>query len=305
VPSSIDRERKLARAKIDRQQTRQAQKIRAQRQLQARIGAALLIIVIVVGVGFATNWYGLKSSSDTAAECTWTPVSKATNPNLKDVGEPPTKNIPTTGTQSLAITTSQGVISGSMSVSEAQCTAASFTYLASKHFFDNTYCHRLTTAGIFILQCGDPAENGKGGPTYTIPDENTPQATDQGATGASVPTSTVYPVGTLAVANDNAPNTGSSQFFIVYKASTLPLTYSVFGTIDAAGMAVVNKVAAGGVVQPPNATTPVTDGNPKLKTTITSFVVGKVVAPIPSAAATPSTSTAPSLAPSAPSSSKS
>jgi peptidyl-prolyl cis-trans isomerase B (cyclophilin B) len=304
VPSSIDRERKLARAKIDRQQTRRAQQIRAQRQLQARIGAALAIVVVIAAVGFATNWYGLKSTSNAAVDCTWTPASAKDNPNLKNVGEPPTTGVPTTGTQSLAITTSQGVITGSMSVSEAQCTAASFTYLASKHFFDNTICHRLTTAGLFILQCGDPTGTGKGGPTYTIPDENVPQATDQGATGASVPTTTVYPVGTLAVANDGAPNTGSSQFFVVYKASTLPLTYSVFGTIDAAGMAVVNKIAAGGVGTGGASSS---DGPPKLKTTITSFIVGKVVAPAPSAAATPSTSTpaTPSLAPSAPSSSKS
>jgi peptidyl-prolyl cis-trans isomerase B (cyclophilin B) len=300
VPSSLDRERKLARAKIDRQQTRRAQKIRAQRQVQAQIGAVVVILLVAAGIGWATNWYGLKSSTTASAQCLWTPASAKSNADLKNVGEPPTKGLPTTGTEALSIKTNQGVISGSLNVSEAACTSASFSYLASKGFFTNTPCHRLTTSGIYILQCGDPSGTGKGGPTYTIQDENVPQATDQGATGASVPTTTVYQPGTLAVANRGTPNTGGSQFFIVYKASTLPLTYSVFGTVDTAGLAVVNKIAKGGVVGGG------TDGKPTLTTTIQSFTVAKDVPAIPSTAPTASSSSVPpSSAPSAPSSSSS
>jgi peptidyl-prolyl cis-trans isomerase B (cyclophilin B) len=302
VPSSIDRERKLARAKIERQQTRRAQKLRAQRQVQARIGAALAILLVIVGIGWATHWYGLNSPSNAAAaQCTWTPASKTSNPHLTTTGTPPTRGLPTLGTQALTITTNQGVISGSMDVTNAACTAASFTYLASQNFFTNTPCHRLTTAGIFVLQCGDPTGTGLGGPTYTVPDENLPQVSETAAP-ASGPATTVYPVGTLAVANHGTANTGSSQFFIVYQASTLPVTYSQFGTIDAAGLKVVDKIAAGGVA---TGGTSATDGPPKLTTTIQNFVVGKDVAPSPSASApAPSSSVNPSSAP-APSSSSS
>jgi peptidyl-prolyl cis-trans isomerase B (cyclophilin B) len=46
---------------------------------------------------------------------------------------------------------------------------------------------------------------------------------------------------------NSGPGTNGSQFFLVYKDSMLPPTYTVFGTIDAAGLAVVDKVAEGGV----------------------------------------------------------
>ncbi len=74
----------------------------------------------------------------------------------------------------MTITTDQGVIPIQMNVTQAPCTSESFSYLASKKFFDATKCHRLTTDGLFVLQCGDPTGTGKGGPTYTIADENLP-----------------------------------------------------------------------------------------------------------------------------------
>ena len=51
---------------------------------------------------------------------------------------------------------------------------ASFNYLAGKHFFDDTPCHRLTPARDpdHVLQCGDPSGTGTGGPTYQYAEEN-------------------------------------------------------------------------------------------------------------------------------------
>jgi peptidyl-prolyl cis-trans isomerase B (cyclophilin B) len=95
-----------------------------------------------------------------------------------------------------------------------------------------------------VLQCGDPTGEGSGGPGYRFPNEyptNQYRLADPG-----LQTSVVYPRGTLAMANAGQ-GTNGSQFFLVYKDSQLPPTYTVFGTIDDAGLAVVDKIAAGGV----------------------------------------------------------
>jgi peptidyl-prolyl cis-trans isomerase B (cyclophilin B) len=59
------------------------------------------------------------------------------------------------------------------------------------------------------------------------------------------------------------PNTNGSQFFIVYKDSTLGPNYTIFGSV-ASGLSVVDKVAAKG-------STPAGDGKPKLPITIVTM----------------------------------
>jgi peptidyl-prolyl cis-trans isomerase B (cyclophilin B) len=109
-------------------------------------------------------------------------------------------------------------------------------FLAQNNFWNGSPCHRLVTAGIYVLQCGDPTGSGTGGPGYSFgPVENAP------ANG-------VYPAGTVAMARSTSPDSNGSQFFIVYKDSQLPTTgggYTVFGTVTS-GLDVVQKVAAGG-----------------------------------------------------------
>jgi peptidyl-prolyl cis-trans isomerase B (cyclophilin B) len=129
----------------------------------------------------------------------------------------------------------------------------SFVYLAGQRYFNNTDCHRLTTSGIFVLQCGDPTGTGSGGPGYKFNDENLAGAT--------------YPAATLAMANAG-PNTNGSQFFLVYKDTSLPPSYTPFGTI-VSGLGVVQKVAAAGT---DNGTG---DGHPKEKVVIESVTIKK------------------------------
>ncbi|WP_129787610.1 peptidylprolyl isomerase [Promicromonospora panici] len=120
---------------------------------------------------------------------------------------------------------------------------ASFVTLAQAGYFDGTGCHRLTTEGIFVLQCGDPTFTGSGSPGYSFgPIENAPD-------------DDVYPAGTVAMARrgGDAESMGS-QFFLVYEESTIPSDaaggYTVFGTITS-GLDFVQAVAdageAGGV----------------------------------------------------------
>lgn len=116
---------------------------------------------------------------------------------------------------------------------------ASFIGLAREGFFDGTLCHRLTTAGIFVLQCGDPTATGTGGPNFRFgPIENAPG-------------DDLYVAGTLAMARvgNNAESMGS-QFFLVYEDSVIPSDaaggYTVFGHIIS-GLDIVRAVAETGV----------------------------------------------------------
>jgi peptidyl-prolyl cis-trans isomerase B (cyclophilin B) len=139
--------------------------------------------------------------------------------------------------------TSQGNIPFKLLNSQAPCTVNSFMFLAQTGFWTDTQCHRLSTSGgLYMLQCGDPTAKGNttltcssnvgsGGPGYSFDDEN--------LTGAT------YPAGTVAMANAG-PNTNGSQFFLVFQASQLPPDYTPFGTISAAGLTALHKVAAAG-----------------------------------------------------------
>lgn len=129
------------------------------------------------------------------------------------------------------ISTSSGDIPATLDADAAPCTVNSFVSLAGQGYFDETPCHRLTTEGISVLQCGDPTGTGSGGPGYSFADELTGSET--------------YPAGTLAMANAG-PNTNGSQFFMVYGETPLPPSYTVFGTLDAAGLKVVEKIGEKG-----------------------------------------------------------
>ena len=142
----------------------------------------------------------------------------------------------------MVLHTSQGDITIAMNAAKAPHTVNSFNFLAAQHFFDGSYCHRLSTsAGLQMLQCGDPtagatpkATDGSNGPGYQFQDEN--------LTGAT------YPAGTVAMANAG-PGTNGSQFFLVFGDSQLSPDYTPFGTITD-GMGVLVHVASGGVSNP-------------------------------------------------------
>ncbi|WP_038170157.1 peptidylprolyl isomerase [Tomitella biformata] len=163
----------------------------------------------------------------------------------KEVNPPTNVNPPTEGFVSVNLETSAGPIGLTLDRAEAPCTTESFVSLISQQYYDATPCHRLTTQGIFVLQCGDPTGQGTGGPGYTVPDELpttlAPYLMDGQPTSA-----VIYPRGSIAMANAG-PNTVGSQFFLVYKDSPLPPSYTVVGQIDEAGLATLDAVAAKGV----------------------------------------------------------
>lgn len=190
-------------------------------------------------------------TTDAAGSCDYVKTGDAARP----VDLPPTTP-DVSGEVKATIATNIGDLAVTLDADATPCTVNSFVSLAKQGYFDKTSCHRLVTAGIYVLQCGDPTATGYGGPGYTIPDEVTGEET--------------YGPGTLAMAKTQMPDSGGSQFFIVFGDSPLPPEYTVFGTVDKAGIAAVEKVAKAGS---DNSNGP-DDGKPNQPVDITSVTVG-------------------------------
>lgn len=255
-------------------QRRQAAQKRLQRQLERReelarkrhrnllIGVTVLAVLAVVGAFFIVTNLGdddpdttASDSSSTSAPaggttaaaagaatatnadgtvaCNFTPDTSG-NTNLKDVGTPPdAANTPTTGTSTLLMSTEQGDLTLTLDRAGAPCAASSFTYLAQQKFFDGSICHREVNQDTFgVLQCGDPTGTGQGGPSYKF--------------GQEVSADTTYPRGTIAMANSGQPDSTGSQFFLCFTDTQLSPDYTAVGTVDEAGLAVLDQIAAAG-----------------------------------------------------------
>jgi peptidyl-prolyl cis-trans isomerase B (cyclophilin B) len=221
---------------------------RKRRQLQASVGAGVALLLIVAGTVWLVTSLGdnkttnASPASGGSTPCSWTDIpADQRSPQTKDVGLPPT-DAPNTGSQTMTIDTGLGPITAKLDLTKVPCTAASFTHLTEKKFFDNTKCHRLVTEGLQVLQCGDPSAtgagwrdtDGTGGPSYRMAEENLP--TEQRPP---------YPAGVIAMANSGSPGTSGSQFFIVYGDSQLDPAYTVVGTVTG-GLDLVKQVGAAG-----------------------------------------------------------
>lgn len=150
--------------------------------------------------------------------------------------ELPTAGISTADKAVITLKTNQGEITIDTLPALAPQTVNAIAALAQNNYFDGTICHRLTTEGIFVLQCGDPTGTGTGGPGFNIPDENFPIDIENN-----------YPAGTIAMANTGRPNTSGSQFFLVYQDTYLPPIYTIWGSITS-GLDILKTIASAGVV---------------------------------------------------------
>ena len=265
-----ERQRKLARERMLRQQARRAERARKARQIT--IVAVICCVVVGLGVGGYFLFAGpgsskaaavsatssatpsASASASTQAEPATTCSYQASGTAARNVGTPPAKPDYKTGYQA-TIHTNRGDVVINLLNSKATCTVNSFVYLAAKKYFNNTHCHRLTTIDPFVLQCGDPTGTGSGGPGYKFANENLAGAT--------------YTRGTVAMAN-SGPNTNGSQFFIVYKNSKLAASYTPFGEV-VKGLGIIQNVAKAGS---DNANT-AGDGHPKEKVVIDSVTIKK------------------------------
>jgi peptidyl-prolyl cis-trans isomerase B (cyclophilin B) len=273
VPSNKQR-RQAAQRRLQRQLERRAELARKRRR-NVLIGVTAAAVVLVVATVLLITGIGGDDTDPAAAEPTPTsaPPSSAAAPTTsadgtvactytpdgsgsEDVGTPPNpERTPTQGTADLRISTDQGDLTLTLDRTKAPCTSASLVHLTERGFYDNTPCHRLVVQSNFgVLQCGDPTGSGSGGPGY--------QMSEEGLTGAT------YPRGTVAMANAG-PGTTGSQFFLCFTDTAIPASYTPVGRVDEAGLAVLDKVAAGGIA----GVGPEGDGAPSTPVTIETMTV--------------------------------
>lgn len=257
------RQRELARAKYERQQARRSAAGDRRKRNQKIVAVIVVVALVLGGVGWIVA-SAMSGPDVPAAQPSATPSAQASSSPAastapsgaasggasgEPIAEPAVLDCTAPGTprpndmtfaspatdltgSTLTLTTNCGDIVIALDPAAPQ-TVSSEVFLAQQGFYDGVTCHRLTTSGIFVLQCGDPAGDGTGGPGYTVPDENLP------ADGSNN-----YPAGTVAMANAG-PGTSGSQFFIVYQDTTLPPNYSIWGTVTS-GLDLVQEIASVG-----------------------------------------------------------
>ncbi|WP_402465170.1 peptidylprolyl isomerase [Isoptericola aurantiacus] len=241
------RERDYARKRQEKWDERR----RARKDRQRRIGVIIAIGAILALVAGGAVVAGLSSSSSEPAAIATPgtePAGGACPPGsteARDGGDLPDPSVAEdrtwTAALDLCVDGAAETVRLELDGAAAPQAVASFVALAQQGYFDDTSCHRLTTQGIYVLQCGDPTATGTGGPGYSFgPVENAPE-------------DDVYPAGTLAMARrgGDAASMGS-QFFLVYQDSTIPSDavggYTVFGTVSS-GLDAVQAVADAGTAE--------------------------------------------------------
>jgi cyclophilin family peptidyl-prolyl cis-trans isomerase len=166
----------------------------------------------------------------------------------------PSEKLSRSKTYVAEIVTSCGTIEVTLDAKQSPITGGSFKYLADKKFFDGTTFHRIVPD--FVIQGGDPAGDGTGGPGYSVE-----EAPDSGLK---------YTKGVVAMAKTGSEPAGTSgsQFFIVTGDGAASLTpdYAYLGKVTG-GMEVVDKI--GGIQADPNS------GQPAAQVIIKSVTVSE------------------------------
>ncbi len=195
----------------------------------------LVVAVIAISLTLSPSAFAeqkgksVKSAKVPAVKCKATKAVGHTPPSVA-----PADKLPKRFARTFTFDTNCGTIVVTTVGAKAPITVTQLATLARGGFFNNTLCHRLTTQGLYVLQCGDPTATGSGGPNFTFRDENLP------AEGLNN-----YPAGTVAMAN-SGPGTNGSQFFLVFADTTLGANYTIWGTITQ-GLDIVKAIAKAGV----------------------------------------------------------
>lgn len=253
APKQNDREARQARERLRAYQARQTVHVHKAKRRRRDNWVAGIAAVVIVALAVGTQLLYFSAGPGAAK------ASSSASPSASAAAVPP-KTLAEDRTWTGTMTINGVPLGVSLDGAAAPQAVSSTVSLVQKKFYDGLTCHRLTNGGFYVLQCGDPAGDGSGGPGYSYgPIEN-------------APSDNVYPAGTIAMARQggNADSQGS-QFFIVYEDTTIPADaaggYTVIGKVtsglDQLKTDVVDKGIEGGK----------TDGAPAVKTTIDSFTL--------------------------------
>lgn len=192
---------------------------------------------VLAGLALALSGCAAGPTADEAGPASATPARTvscsypADGTPARAVDPPTGTDVSAAGTAVVTLALDGSPVQFTLDRAGAPCAVNSFTWLAQQGFYTGTRCHHLSTSGAFYLQCGDPTGLGTGGPGYRFADELSGREN--------------YRAGTVAMV-DPQPDHNGSQFFIVTEDSDMPHRYTVIGRIDAAGLAVVRRIAAKG-----------------------------------------------------------
>lgn len=199
-----------------------------QRLLRSRYAfpAAILAVAAIAGIVVLIASGGDDGGGSEQASCEEVP---APAPREGQV-ERPTLRLDRQKTYTATIATNCGTFAIELDVEESPRTSASFVALARDGFYDGLGFHRIAPG--FVIQGGDPAGDGTGGPGYK--------------TREAPPDDVVYSEGVVAMAKggNEAAGTAGSQFFVVTAPDAgLPADYAVLGKV-VRGMDVVKLIEA-------------------------------------------------------------
>lgn len=125
-----------------------------------------------------------------------------------------------------------GIMKGELYPETAPITVENFRKLCEEHFYDGLTFHRIISG--FMIQGGDPAGDGTGGPGYSIKGE---------FASNGVPNNLKHTRGVLSMARTMDPDSAGSQFFIMHQdAPHLDGDYAAFGRITG-GLDVLDRIA--------------------------------------------------------------
>jgi peptidyl-prolyl cis-trans isomerase B (cyclophilin B) len=191
---------------------------------------ALALLVVLLTAMLLASCGGGDDTSTTSTSASTADCEPAEQPAPKDTSFGKPEQVLKPGQQATAtVQTSCGDFVIELETKGSPKTANSFAFLAEQGFYDETWFHRIVPG--FVIQGGDPAGDGTGGPGYSV-DEPPPD-------------DTAYVKGVVAMAKGGVepPGRSGSQFFVVTAADAgLPPDYAILGqVID--GMDVVERIA--------------------------------------------------------------
>jgi peptidyl-prolyl cis-trans isomerase B (cyclophilin B) len=188
-------------------------------------GAAIALALGLGACGGDDGDDATEASSDVGCEQVEAPTPKGVKL------DPPKRRVDRGAKLTASVETNCGTFEIALDAKRSPKTVSSFVHMAREGLYDGTTFHRVVPD--FLIQGGDPAGTGMGGPGYSVTERP--------------PVDTVYARGTVAMAKTQLepPGTSGSQFFVVTAPADagLPPDYAVLGEVSS-GEDVVERIAA-------------------------------------------------------------